>query len=124
MEQGRVERRREKRVAVQAPMLIRRIATGEEEPFVEQRTGNVSLGGLYFEAEEGATYAAHQTVVASVSIPQATTRDFPFRRLAGRGRIVRIEKVPHRGQGGPRRMGVAVEFGDDVTAFTGIPVPG
>ena len=118
---GSVERRRGRRISLQAPLLIRRIGTNEPEPFREETISNISLAGIYFETEQPDFYAANEIVMTSVSIPEAHRRAFPFTRLAGRSRIVWVKALPQQGPEGRKRVGVAIEFGNDVTALTTIP---
>ena len=124
MGQGNVEKRRGRRANVQAPLLIRRF--GEEAPgsAKEEVTKNISLAGVYFETDRGQGYAVNDVVMASVSIPGAQTREFPFTRLAGRSRIVRVDDSSQEGSGKEKRVGVALEFGEDLTALTAIPTRG
>ena len=121
--QGSVERRRGRRAYVEAPLLIRR--TGAQgSASREEVTKNVSLAGVYFETEEGHPYTDNDMVMASVSIPEANAREFPFTRLAGRGRVVRIEPIPQQEPSRSKRFGIALEFGHDLTALSAIPARG
>ena len=126
MQQSGVERRRGRRMSFEAPLLIRHLSAEESHPFKERVTKNVSLAGVYFECEIGdaTPYAVDHVVVTSVLIPEPQRRQFPFTRLAGRGRVVRVTEFPHGTAGTSRRVGVAVEFGDDVLALTTIPPRG
>ena len=124
MQKGSIERRRGRRVSLQAPLLIRRIGTREPGSFKEETTSNISLAGVYFETEQPDSYAPNEVVMASVSVPEAQRREFPFTRLAGRSRVVRVNALPQQEPEGRRRCGVAIEFGHDVTALTTIPPRG
>ena len=120
MLQSRVERRRGRRAAVPAPLVIRRSGSQGSGARVEEQASNVSLAGVYFETTK--PYAPDEIVIASVSIPEPSqTRDFPFTRLAGRSRVVRVEELPPEDAGGEKRFGIALEFGSDVTALSAIP---
>ena len=121
--QGSVERRRGKRAHIEAPLLIRRTGAHSAAP-KEEVAKNVSLAGVYFETEEGHSYASNDIVMASVSVPEAHSREFPFTRLAGRGRVVRIEEVPQQEPSRSKRFGIALEFSHDVTALSAIPARG
>ncbi len=124
MDEARVERRRGRRVQLQAPMLIRRTTTPGPEPFEEEVTRDISIAGIYFETERGA-YAVNDCVVTSVTIPDAQRRTFPFTRLAGRSRVVRVKPPgPELGTSTRKRFGVALEFGDDCTILTALPAQG
>lgn len=120
MERGSVERRRGRRAAVQAPVVIRRLDTSESKP-QEETAQNVSLAGVYFETDDAKGYSANDVVLASVAIPATQRREFPFTRIAGRSRVVRVKEVPTESAASRRRFGIALEFGEDVTALTAIP---
>lgn len=120
MSRSDVDRRRGRRIDLRAPVMIRRLSEGAA-PFTSETCHNVSLAGLYFETD--AEYQVNDLVITSVSIPEAHTRNFPFTRLAGKSRVVRIlELTPQPPQ--HKRIGVALEFGDDLTALTALPARG
>ena len=121
MEGTSVERRRERRVPVQALLLIRHAEVKGPKPFSEQVAKDVSLAGVYFEAEDGAIYNVNDVVIASVSIPEDQRRDFPFARLAGHGRVVRMNDLAPQ-DGGRKRFGIAIEFSGTITSLTAIPI--
>ena len=115
-----IDRRRGRRVALQVPLFIRR-ANDAQAVSAQESTKNVSLAGVYFETAERETYAVGDVLVASVCAGEAQTRGFPFTRLAGRGRVVRVADAPPQEPAGLQRTGVALEFGNDVTALMAIP---
>ena len=115
-----IDRRRGRRVSLEAPMSIRRADSLKLTP-AEENTKNVGLSGVYFETHERAPYAVGTMMIASISIGETQQRMFPFTRLAGHGRVVRVVDLQPEGPSGPRRVGVALEFGNDVTALTAIP---
>ena len=124
MDQVRVERRRGRRVQLEAPLLVRRTATPGPEPFEEAVTRDISIAGIYFETEQDA-YTVNDFVVTSVTIPGAQRRTFPFTRLAGRSRVVRVNPLDQaQGAAARKRFGVALEFGDDHTILTALPAQG
>jgi hypothetical protein len=124
MDKSSDERRRWRRVTLEAPLLIRRLNARGSVPEREYRSQDISLAGVYFETEELNTLAVNEVVMTSVSIPEPQRRTFPFTRLAGRGRVVRIKELPLEDDSGRKRFGVAIEFGHDVTALTAIPPRG
>ena len=126
MQQGEVERRRGRRVNLEAPVLVRRSDGGAPQPFQEHKTRNIGLTGVYFEAaaEADHTFSVNDVVTASVSVPESQRRDFPFTRVIARGRVVRVMDVPAQGQHHGKRIGIALEFGNDVTALTALPARG
>lgn len=124
MEQGSAERRRGRRITLEAPLLIRRVNTATPEPFRTLVTTNISLVGLYFETDIPDAFSVNDTVVASVSIPEPQRREFPFARVAGPSRVVRVMRVdqPPPPEGSRRTsVGVALEFSDDITILTASP---
>lgn len=121
---GGVERRRGRRVTLEAPLRVRRVGTPEPESFREHVTKNIGLAGVYFETEDAQPYTLNEAVITSVSIPESQRRNFPFARLAGRSRVVRVTELPRQAPDAGRQFGVALEFGDDVTALTALPARG
>lgn len=130
--QDGVDRRRGRRVNLDAPVLVRRAEPAAAQPFQEHRTRNIGLTGLYFETDAAIDHAfsVNDVVTASVSVPEGQRRDFPFTRLAGRGRVVRVTEIPAQASAQPngtdqrKRVGIALEFAGDVTALTGLPARG
>ena len=120
-ESTQAERRRGRRANVQAALTIRRHGAAETEPLKERLIENISLAGVYFETEDHEPFRVNDVVLASVSIPESNRREFPFTRLAGRSRVVRVSELPSKTAGGGKRFGVALEFGDNITALTTIP---
>ena len=119
MTPGGIERRRERRAGVEAPLLIRRVG---DQSWKEKITKDVSLAGVYFEeALADPAYAVDDTFMTSVSIPASQRRNFPFTRLAGSGRVVRIRKLQELGIEGQKRVGVALAFGGALTVLTASP---
>lgn len=124
MSQGSIDRRRGRRVDVQAPCWIRPLDTPVHERPSEQVTANVSLAGLYFESVQAGPWNVDDVVVASVAVPEAQRRIFPFTRLSGRCRVVRMQELRSPQPGAGQRFGVALEFGDNITALTATPTRG
>lgn len=100
--------------------MIRRANAEQPAPFQELIVTNISLAGVYFETE-AREFSVDDVVMASVSVPEPKRRDFPFTRIAGRSRVVRVDTLAPDASDGPQRFGVALEFGDDVTALTALP---
>ena len=117
------EKRRAKRVELRAPLFIRRVDAPAHETD-ERVTGDISLAGIYFETPDGSRYQANDTVMTSVSIPESERRSFPFTRLAGRCRVVRVHELTPQDPSGSKRFGVALEYGSDLTALTATPSRG
>jgi len=122
MEADRADRRRGRRADVRAPLVIRRIGESTGEPMKrEEVTKNISLAGVYFEIEGENPYAINDAVMTSVSIPLPQTRAFPFTRVAGRSRVVRVNELSQARTGAGKRYGIALEFAEDISALTALP---
>jgi len=117
MEQSHIERRRSRRVILQAPLVIRR-GPHQREPTKPLVTKDIGLAGLYFEAGTDERFTVNEVLTASLSVPEPHRREFPFTRVVGRGRVVRVHRLQDEAE---PRVGVAIEFGDEVTALTAIP---
>jgi hypothetical protein len=122
MKPGGAERRRGRRVPINASLLIRPLDEQKPQAARELTAHNISLAGVYFETDQPEGLVLNEQVVASIAIPEAERRTFPFARLAGRGRVVRIQELSPGQSQDAKRFGVALEFGRDVTALTAIPV--
>ncbi|MBI4341067.1 MAG: PilZ domain-containing protein [Candidatus Omnitrophica bacterium] len=123
MEPRHVERRRGRRVPLAIPIMIRQGTGRQPQTFEEEATRDISLAGVYFETERE-SYAVDDILMTSVVIPDVQTRLFPFSRLAGRSRVVRVDPLPQPSASGRKRFGVALEFGDDFTVLAALPARG
>ena len=117
------ERRRYRRVPLSVHVLARRSSTAGQGAFEAGETQDVSLGGMYFTTAAWRDVQPQDMLTLSVSVPRDHTRDFPFSRLAGRGRVVRVDRVRDH-EPGPPQLGIAVEFADDLTMLTAAPEHG
>lgn len=117
-----IDRRTERRASVRAPIVLHRNGSQGNNLTEEAVTANVSLGGVYFESPLGADYTTNELVVVSISIPAAEQGKFPFSRLAGRSRVVRVDALPKE-EGSDTRYGVALQFGEHLSVLSGIPEP-
>lgn len=107
------EHRKERRFELNLSVLIKR-PMPEEETFTEVISKNISRGGLYFTASEW-DIEPQEEVIVSVSVPKEKTKIFPFSRLAGRAKVVRVEQF-----GQQRWQGVALQFSDDLTYLAAV----
>ena len=121
MQSDNIERRRGRRITLEAPVVLRQDSEQLQAPH-EHVTKDVSLAGVYFEVEGDPPFAVNDVVMASVSVPESLRREFPFARVAGKSRVVRVSEL--EALQGRKRFGVAIEFGDDLTALTSIPSRG
>ena len=122
MEEARgIDRRRHRRIDLTIPILARRNSDGQMASFKEGAAKNLSLAGVYFTTAGWKELTKDEIMTISVSIPPEKVRSFPFSRLAGRGRVVRIEELARVASDGPTLYGVALEFGQDLTVLTAAP---
>ena len=122
MEDARgIDRRRHRRIDLTVPILARRNNEGNGASFREGVAKNLSLAGVYFTTAGWNELLPDETMTISVSIPPEKVRNFPFSRLAGRGRVVRIEELARIAADGPTLYGIALEFGEDLTVLTAAP---
>jgi hypothetical protein len=98
-----VEKRRSKRLDLSLPANIR-YASQDKEEALEGVTLNVSFNGAYVGNISLKNIQPNETVKICITVPRDETRDFPFSRIIGKARVVRIEKD-----------GVAVDFDDDIS---------
>lgn len=99
-----VEKRRFKRLDLSLPAQLKRTKQDEKEEALEGVTINVSYGGAYIsDIDIKDPMDANDTLTVSLSVPRDDTRDFPFSRIAGKARVVRVEKE-----------GIALEFNEDI----------
>lgn len=115
-----IERRRGRRVSLPVPLQLRRSGPQGPEPPQEHLTKDLSLAGVYFETEQANAVNVDDLLFASVTIPETHRRQFPFTRVAGRIRVVRVSELPGAVPG-RKRFGIALEFGENTTALTATP---
>lgn len=111
-----IERRRHRRVELGVPISIRRIQSRESQAssFEEGMTQNISLAGVACTMPTPAPLAVGEMVIISIAIPYESRREFPFARLAGRGRVVRLKASTPSPD-------LAIEFAEDLTVLTATP---
>lgn len=116
------ERRARHRAELAVPVSFARMArTGEEGPSVEAKTLNISSGGAYLTTAEPGPFAVGDILSASIEIPRESRRIFPFSRILGSCRVVRVEPIP---TDVGRHWGLALEFmGGQVTLLGAIISP-
>ena len=98
-----VEKRRFKRLDLTLPMSIRCLSANGKEKMQDGITINVSFNGAYVGDIEVENLKPDDKINISLSVPRDDSRDFPFSRLIGKAKVVRVEKD-----------GVALEFNEDI----------
>jgi PAS domain-containing protein len=109
------ERRRHQRVRLAAPIVVREVGTGREllqEGLIE----NLSLSGAfgYFTVPFRRPIAVDEMLMVSIAVPPERQREFPFSRLAGPARVVRVEPPVALVPPEQKRVGLALAFGEDL----------
>lgn len=114
--QAGIDRRCERRVNAEMLISVRHAQDSGSAVAQDVMARNVSLSGAYFEGPAGEVYQANEILIVSAAIPESMRRQFPFTRLAGRGRVVRAVML----EGKDRRQGVALEFEEDLTVLSAV----
>ena len=94
-----VEKRSFKRLDLSLPTELRRETRDGNWESQEGVTLNVSYNGAYVSDISNNNIKPEDTLAVSLSVPRDDARDFPFSRIAGKARVVRVEKD-----------GIALEF--------------
>lgn len=120
-----LERRQFRRAELDLPVTIRPLTPeGSASESIVGQAKDVSLAGMYCYVTKPAPVASGDTILCSLSIPADHAKLFPFTRIAGKGRVLRVDGRPRHGtdaSGNSERAGVAVAFAADVTALTALP---
>lgn len=88
-----VNHRRWQRVKLAAPVQVS-MGAGEDGgavPIYAAQLRDVTTSGMYVTISEGPQVRSGEFVVVSVLIPQEARRSFPFSRIVGLCRVVRVE---------------------------------
>ena len=99
-----MEKRRFKRIDMSLPMRLRHILSNGKEEIVDTITSNVSYNGAFITEKTPESIKPEDNLHISLSIPRDNTRDFPFSRLTGKAKVVRVEE-----------SGVALEFNEEIS---------
>ena len=115
---GRVDRRRWHRVRLAVPVAI---GTGADEGGggVSPQTGqtkDVSPSGVYVTSRACGSIAPGDVLEVSIVVPEDARRFFPFSRIVGPSRVVRVEDV--QTEEGTER-GLALSFCEDRMTLLG-----
>lgn len=99
-----LEKRKFKRLDLSLPTRIRYSLNSGKQEAQEGITLNVSYNGVYLININLKNIKDQDTVNLSLSVPREETRDFPFSRLTGKAKVVRVEED-----------GVALEFDEQMS---------
>ena len=98
------EKRKSRRLDLSIPMSIKHKSDNGKEKTQEGLTINVSYNGAYLVDISLKDISPKDKINISLSVPRDDARDFPFSRVIGKAKVVRVDKE-----------GVALEFGDEVS---------
>jgi len=99
-----VEKRRSQRLDLSLPANIRHASGSENEKALKGTTIDVSFNGAYLGDINIINIKQEDVVKISISVPRDDARDFPFSRLAGKAKVVRVDDG-----------GIAVDFDEDIS---------
>jgi len=120
-----MERRQFRRAEVDVPVAIRPLeqdGSPQTGAVITCQVKNISLGGVFCYTQDPCPLKVGEQVACSITIPPEQARLFPFTRVLGKGRVVRLEPIPVGRRAGETPaeeplLGVAVAFALDVTAL-------
>lgn len=121
MEYG-AERRRHERLDIALPIEVRRRGKemAGEMIFETATTVNLSFGGVYFKTHFRKPIDTGEHVSVAISVPREKFRFFPFSRLVGRARVVRIEELPGNALDPLAKQGIALAFSSDLISLAAV----
>lgn len=112
-----VDWRQHRRAKLEASIEIRSLDSGVPSSPIVARTKSVSLAGCYVVMNRPVSFSIGSTLSCQIVIPREATRNFPFTRIAGKGRVVRIDDpVESSGQEGSM-VGIGIAFSRDTTSL-------
>lgn len=121
MEHAMRERRQQPRLRLTVPVLCG-TAAGHERGRDLPHAGwskDLSAEGVYALLRDGHVFAPGDILAIDVEIPWDARRAFPFSRIAGTARVVRVDRLP--GTSPDSAWGVALAFCPDVTRLGAMP---
>ena len=97
------EKRKFKRLGLSLPVKLRCILSNGKEEINNGVTGDISYNGAYVKGINTGNLKLDDKLHMSILIPRDNRDEFPFSRLTGKTRVVRVE-----------RDGIAFEFDEDI----------
>ena len=107
-----VELRKSPRVALQAPMIIRRQSDEVGVASHEASVANLSMGGAFATVSDWQQLEKEDMVFFAIRIPKESQAQFPLSHLIGSGQVQRIMLLD--GREAPGQLGVSIKFGDEL----------
>ena len=89
-------RRRHRRVRLAVPIRLGKgaVGAGERRDDPTGLSRDLGTGGVYLTTSEPGPFVPGEVLKVSMCIPWEMRRRFPFSRIAGLCRVVRVEQVP------------------------------
>jgi len=103
------DRRRERRLALHTPVYVRGLGEPPHGELHKGQVKNLSLQGVYLTVPQWKSIAPDDMLLLSIPIPPEHRDAFPRPRLAGCGRVVRVDELKSEGD---NRLGLAIEFAE------------
>lgn len=112
-----VDRRRFPRHSLCFPLRLRGMDCPDGESD-QTMTHNISFGGAYFRTLKEVKVG--DKVHVMICVPEDMMKQFPFSRLVGESRVVRVEKPEEAGGKMQEGKNIALEFGQDMIRLAAI----
>lgn len=114
------EKRKHRRLNLALPIEVKKLEAPDEVMFEQAQTSNLSLGGAYFKTQVWKDVRPQEGVYVSISVPRDVSKDFPFSRLVGKARIVRVEMLLENKVDRLAKQGIAIEFTSDFVFLSAV----
>lgn len=114
------ERRKHRRLSIALPMEVRKLEDAGEVMFEQAKTSNISLGGAYLKTRVWKDMRPQEGVYVSISVPRDVSKDFPYSRLVGKARIVRVEMLLENKVDRLAKQGIGIEFSSDFVFLSAV----
>jgi hypothetical protein len=111
-----VDRRRYPRHSLCFPLKLREWESPDGE-YDQTITENISFGGAYLRTLKKVKVGDKMHVM--ICVPEDMVKQFPFTRLVGESRVVRVEE-PDEAGGETQGRNIALEFGRDIIRLAAI----
>ena len=121
---GSDDRRQWPRVKLSVPVQFGKGSGGKGELLYFSAGESLDIGsnGVVFTTNEPGPFVPGEVLALSIAIPWESRRKFPFSRIVGFGRVLRIEEGPRSEEG--EQLRVALEFCADRMTLLGAIVTG
>lgn len=108
-----VEQRRFKRIEIAFALSISVLSGDRTEEAESLGISNISFSGVYFKTNGLKKLKPDDILSLDITIPTKVAVDFPFSRIIGRARVVRVEESPPGEPELNAERAIALEFGPE-----------